>query len=263
MRLHVDLASLKIVQVEKTPEVGQPVPINGKFLIPLLPGTSFPVNSSSYVLDEDGELDGKDVVSRAFAHLLSLNPGFKHVHFNPLIRADDVGEIDAEATFKDATIDPPVLFPSRFQSGRANTSDAGQMPTHTALLPENRSVDPARPGVLITKDIDLTPYIPEGKTGLQTFSVYWRLLAFTTTDDIAASHGKYAGVNEPAIRYVYETEQEPDGFSVYLSVDGGDHWCEVELLTPISFTSPAKKVRVAFVNRGTSKVYLAHYAVLM
>ena len=61
MRIIVDLASHidsnpLIVQVEKVPEPGaaSATPISGKYVLPIVPGIEFPVDTASYVIPVDG-----------------------------------------------------------------------------------------------------------------------------------------------------------------------------------------------------------------
>jgi len=268
MRIHVDLKSHvagtpAIIQVEKTPDASSLVAINGKFVIPVPPGIEFAVNESSYVLDGGGDVDGQDVTSIAFAHLLAQYPAFGHLYFNPLLTAAHVDELDETAQFKDNSTAPPTYFNSRFQSGRATGGvQDGQMPTHTAIQPQNDTTTPPRPGVLITDEIDLTAFVPAGETGFRDFMLYWRLQAFANSMDVASDYGAFAGQNEACVRYVAETDQEPSGLAVYLSPDNGDHWCLVSLLDPLALTSTTKKVRLAFLNTGTGRIYIAHFALL-
>jgi hypothetical protein len=267
MRIHVDLkshvaGSPAIIQVERTPSANDLVAINGKFVIPTPPGVEFAVDTSSYVLDGAGDVDGQDVTSVAFAYLLAQYPQYSYLYFNPLLTAAHVEELDETAQFKDNSTAPPTYFDSRFQSGRSTGgAEDGQMPTHTAIHPQNNTVTPARPGVLITDEIDLTSYVPSGEPGFQDFMLYWRLQAFADSMDVASDYGAFAGQNEAAVRFIQETDQEPSGLAVYLSPDNGDHWCAVSLLSPISLTAATKKIRLAFLNTGTSRIYLAHFAV--
>ena len=155
---------------------------------------------------------------------------------------------------------PPTYFSPRLQAGRESTlTQPGNYPTHTAILPVNSSVTPHRPGLLVTKEIDLTPYT--GAAGTDEFCLYWRLCYFTTSDDHAGDYG-IAGDNTPAIRKIMETDQEPADFSVYISPDDGDHWCETGRLDPIAFTTKTTSIRLAFVNNSPKKIYLANFAVL-
>ena len=270
MRILVDLATHvagtpEVTQVEKVPPVGSDgaTAINGKYILPIIDGVDFRVDGSSYVLDGAGELDGGDIASISYAHLLAAYPMFGHIYLNPLLTADHVAELDLTALFKDDSgfpPTPPTYFPVRAQTGRApGPPEAGTMPTHTAVLPINSTVTPARPGVLISDLIDIGPYT--NNVGADEFMVYWKLYSFEVTQELSATFGPAAG-NQPVIRRILEVEQEPSDFFVYFSPDDGADWCEVGLLEPIAFTDKTKEIRVAFRNNGTEKVYIASFGVL-
>ena len=266
MRILVDISSHAtghpdIVQVERTPESGLAgaTNITGKYAIPVIKGVEFPVDTSSYVLDGGGDVNGGDVSSISYAHLLAMYPTFGNVYFNPLLTANNVDEIDFMAEFRDDFTPPNVyMLPVRVQTGRPPAflipGPAGQMPTHTALLPVNDTGTVQRPGLLITKEIDLTTYAPDGA---DNFMVYWKLFDFHTAPDVVNG-----SQNDPAVRSILEPDQEPMGFAAYLSPDDGATWCEVGLLEPVGFCDKTKKIRLAFVNRSPNKVYVATYAVL-
>jgi hypothetical protein len=267
MRVLVDLGSHvagapSITQVERVPENGVLTPINGKYVLPIIPGAEFPITTSSYILDGGGDVDGGDVSSVSFAHLLASYPQFGRIYFNPLLTEAHVGEIDITATFLDQSVSPPVTLRPRFKSGRPAGlgAAAGQMPTHTALFSVNVTTTPSRPGLLITKEIDIAT-VTSG-VGADLFLPYWKILDFSVTEDVSSQYGATNGMNVPALRYVLETDQEPSGFSVYLSPDNGDHWCEVGLLEPVAFCEKTTRIRIAFLNYGTERVHLANYAVL-
>jgi len=345
LRSHLTGAEPLITQVEKVPAQGTAgaVPINGKYLIPVVPGADFRVTDANYVLDGLGEIDGGDVASISYAHLLAMFPMFGHIYFNPLLTADHVSELDLTASFKDNSStppNPPTFYPTRVQTGRAaGPPDAGQMPTHTAILAQNNTLSTPRPGVLISDNIDISNFtgalsesgtaqaggastitlaagassvhdyyvgatidltggtgagqsntiigysgttkvavvntawavVPDGTTtyditreaaGTDEFMVYWHLYDFTVSEDIAADFGGVAGTNAPAIRQVEETDPEPAGLSVYISTDDGVNWCDAGLLEPVAFAAKSTEFRVAFVNTGSTKVYLATFAVL-
>jgi hypothetical protein len=269
MRILTDLSSHilgtpLIVQSERTPQGGQAgrVNISGKFAIPVVTGVEFPVDSSSYVLDGTGDVDGGDVSSISYSHLLAMYPMFNNVYFNPLLTPGQVDEIDFPFVFNDSFSDPPNVhqFSVRVQTGRpvgtTIPGPAGQMPTHTALMPVNSTTTPPRPGLLVTKSVDLTPYTVDA-SGFNRFVVYWKLYAFDTTHDVS-----YSDVNEPASRFIMEPDQEPAGFSAMLSGDDGATWCQVGLMEPLGLCDKTNSIRLAFSNLSPNKLYLATYAVL-
>ena len=274
MRVLVDLrshliANPLITQVEKVPAPGTPTPINGKYVLPIIPGVDFPIDQNSYVLDGSGQIDGGDVSSQSYAHLLAMFPMFGNIYLNPLLTASHVAEIDLTASFLDNSVVPPATYPTRVQTGRGVATPgmpAGQMPTHTALLPFSKGVPPpGRPGMMISQEIDIGPYTldPLGNpVGTDQFMLYWKLLGFNVTDDISSDYGALAGHNDPAIRFVEEVDQEPNGFSAYISPDNGLHWCPAGLLEPVTFAIQTTKFRVAFRNNGRNKVYMATFGVL-
>ena len=259
------LGSPSIVQVDRVPVKSTGIPINGKYLLPTLPGLDFYVDSSSYVLP----IDGNDITSQSYAHLLASYSMFGNIYYNPLLTAANLSEIDFAATYKDAEgiYAPPAsphYFPSRFQSGRPAGGGfvAGQMPTHTAILPANIQVTPPNPGVMVSTDIDISAYT--AFVGADEFMLYYQLYSFSTSPDWASNYalGVSADKNEPAIRTYLSADQEPSGFSAYISPDDGDHWCPANLMEPIAFWNKTTHFRVAFVNRGSVKLYLASFAVL-
>ena len=269
MRVLVDLRSHLagtplITQVERGIPLGQAgkTNINGRFALPLPRGVDFSIDGSSYVLDGGGDIDGKDVTSIAYAHLLARYPQYKHVYVNPLLTPAQVGQLDFTKQFRDTFTNPPnvYLYAPRVQTGRPNVGapiagDAGCMPTHTALLPLNAHATVPRPGVLVTKEIDVGAYT--GGQGADNFLVHWVLHGFTVGDDV--NHGD---TNQPAMRGFYEPDLEPDDFKVYLSTDDGTSWCHTALNDGVGFCDKATKIRLAMVNRSNSKVYVGSYGVL-
>lgn len=276
MRILVDLRSHlsdpdpapEIIQVQKVPPIGVAEPINGKYVIPTPLDVDFHIDEFSHILDGAGNVDSTAVSSQAFAHLLAALPQYRNIYFNPLLTSDHVAELvlDQSDHFTDKTVSPAATYYPRFQTGREDgVPDDGQMPTHTALMPQNNGVTPARPGLIITEEIDIGPFTLDcdgNQVGADEFAVYWKLYAFDVTEDINASAGALAGQNTPALRRIYETAQEPTGFSVYLSTDGGANWCPVGLLENVAFCDKSKRIKLAFLNESASKVFLACYAVL-
>ncbi len=254
MRVLVDLGSHvagspAITQVEKVPPTGEGTPINGKYLLPIYPTGEFEITDSDYVLNPAGDCDGGDLSSKSFAYLLMQYPMYGYVYFNPLLTADHVGELDLTATFG--------ALPTRAMTGRALGPQAGQMPTHTCILPQNNTSVPPHPGILITQDIDISAYT--SGVGTEEFLVYWKLYDFSVGADVT---DEYTDTNEPAVRQVYETDDEPSGFSVYISPDNGMTWSEVGYLTPLVLAAKTTTFRLAFENTSANRVYLANFAVL-
>ena len=278
MRLIVDLrshltdpASPEIIQAQRVPVEGSDgrEATNGKYILPMPLDIDFPITATDHILDGSGDIDATSVVSKGYAHLLAQFPQYGNIYFNPLLTSDHVGELvlDESFWFTDRSGTPPYpnYYP-RFQTGREEgVDDDGQMPTHTALLPINDKVDPPRPGMIITDEIDIGPYTLDcdnNPVGADEFMLYWRLYKFVVTDDIAADSGAKAGQNSPALRLIEETDDEPDGFSVYISVDGGATWCLAGLLDPVAFCDKATTIRIAFRNDTAEKLFLACFALM-
>lgn len=280
MRLLVDLRSHlsddpDVIQVQRVPGVGADgrEAVNGKYVIPMPLDVAFPVTSADYILDGAGNIDGGDLVSKGYAHLLAKFPQYGNIYFNPLLTSDHVAELvtatggaGASEHFTDRSLDPPATFYPRFQTGRPEGNpDDGQMPTHTALLPANTTVTPNRPGLLLSQPIDIGPHTldcNDEQVGTDEFMLYWRLYKFTVTEDIAADQGRLAGRNEPALRLIEEVDPETTGFSAYISTDGGANWCRANLLEPLAFCDKTKEVIVAFRNDSNEKLFLASFALM-
>lgn len=274
MRIQVDFAShlspvpnqSPVVQVEKVPVLGTEgaTYINGRFLLPVPLDLDFPVSDSDYLLDGGGDIDGNDLASQGMARLLATYPQFGNVYFNPLLTDEHVDELDFTFEFHDPDTDE--RFTPRFQTGReAPLDDSGQMPTHTALLAQNNGTATPRPGLIVTDEIDIGPYTldcDENEVGTDEFMLWWKLYSFDVSHDIAADYGAQSGKNEPAFRRVMEMDQEPPGFSAYISVNNGATWCQVGLLEPVAFCVKTTRIRVVFRNNSANKIYLASFAVL-
>jgi len=275
MRILVDLTSHllapsapEIVQVQRVPEEGGTEVINGKYAIPMPMGLDFPIDSTSHILNGAGQIDGTGVVSESYAHLLALYPMFSNIYFNPLLTSDHVAELvlDQSYYFTDRTLSPPSEFYPRFQTGReTGVADPGQMPTHTALMAANGGTTISRPGFIITDEIDISSYTLDcdgNPVGADEFMVYWKLYSFTVSHDIAADAGGLAGTNTPAYRRLVEVDQEPTGFTAYITTDDGANWCAVDRMAPVAYCDKSTAIRLAFRNDSSSKVYIASYALL-
>lgn len=252
MRIVTDLSSGAILQVEKSPLIGEARAYNGRYPIHVPEGASVAVDSSSYVLP----VDGGDVSSLAFQSMLSLYPMYTQVVFNPLLTAADVALLDLAAVYT------PTGDVTRARVGRgAGPLSTGCMPGATCVLKQNNLVAPARPGVLITDTIDIGPLT--GGLGTDEFMVYWKLHSLSTSVDATSATGAYAGVNEPAVRSISEVGQSPPTWAVYLSHDDGANYLPMSRMTPVDFGSMGSLLRLAFVNTSNATdQYLASYGIL-
>jgi len=250
MRVLGNLSDNSILQVERTPDEGLTTPINGKYVVVLPLGSQVDVSSTSYITP----VNGGDVSSLAFAGLLAQYPMYGHIVFNPLLQATDVADIDLTATLPTGEI-------SRSFVGRgAGPLPTGCCPNSTIILPQNDTTTPVRPGLLITDTIDIS--VATGGVGAQEFMVYWKLYGFATQNDVMSDYGATLGTNTPALRNISEIDQEPADLEVYLSIDDGLTYTQMGRLEPVAFCVANTHLRLAFVNRGSTRVYLACYAIL-
>lgn len=244
MRLLGDLGSLytgnpKILQMEKTPPLYDSVPINGKFIVPVIEGTNLLVDASSYILP----VDGGDICSESYAGLLAQFPMFEWIYFNPLLTPANIAEFDLTGGIS--------LFRVRAQIGPS--------PNNVVILPQNTTVAPPREGLLITGQIDVSPQVP---AGVDEFMVYWKIYGFELSHDVLSDWGIYAGENNPAIKTIREVPQEPPGFVVKLSNDDGNSWKICGNLEHSVFLSNDTRLRLKFENHTSDRIYLASYAIM-
>jgi len=258
VRILADIPSNRILQVAKNPALGEPVAHNGRYSVPVPEGVSVKVTPSSVVLPNNSP---DSVILQSYTGLLMQLPQFEQVLYNPLIEPTHMDDLDPTGILREGS--PPVEFGSRNQIGRgtAGPLPAGMAPNSVALLSENTTVTPSRPGVLVTNTIDLAPFT--GGAGASDFAVYWYLYDFETTIDVRASVGTFANQNLPSLRRIVEVPQEPSDFQAFISVNDGVTYFPVSRKIPISFCSASTQIRLAFKNTSpTARRYLAAYALL-
>ena len=252
MRVVTDLATGGILQVEKSPPVGEARAFNGRFAVPIPEGVPVDLTSASYVFP----VDGGDVSSLAMASLLAQYPMYAHVVFNPLLTATDIADLDLAAVFT------PTGDVTRAVVGRgAGPLPTGTSPNAVCVLNQNNRVAPSRPGCLISDTIDVGP--ATGGVGADEVMVWWVLYELSTSDDVTSDAGAGAGRNDPAIRYVAEADPEPSGFQVNVSNDDGVTYTVVSRMTPTNLGAFGTLLRIAFRNTSnTTKRYVGAYAIL-
>ena len=256
MRVIGDYATFDILQVEKTPEVGEFNPFNGRFAIPVPDGASLTVTPASYILPQDGG----DVAAQCAAGLLAQFPMYDNVAYNFLLEDADVADLDTSPLPPVSTI-AGFTVRTRAQFGRGVGPNPGMWPNMAAIFPANTRIAPVRPGMLVTDTIDIGP--ATSGAGADEVMVWWHLFEFDTSHDVMSDFGGTSGQDTPAMKDIAETDQEAN-ISVYVSNDDGVTWIgPVGRMEPTDLFVFNTLVRVAFVNTTAStKLYLAGYAVL-
>ncbi len=240
-----------IIQVAPSPSVGVLTPANGKFVVDIPDGVYPPVVSmASRLINPVG-----DIVAGIYQGLLRAFPGYSNVVYNQLLTSADIDLLDATATFPHDPGPPARTWASRFQTGTPLGGTKGVAPGSVAVLAENPYTTPPRPGLIITKNIDISALT--GGLGAKNFVVYWKIYEMSVTDDLMDFS---TGNNLPVTRNLVEVSQ--DEVDVYLSVNNGGGYTPVTRLSPCVTCDPGTDVRLAFVNHNSHKVYLTAYAIL-
>jgi len=264
MRILVDRTTNGILEVEKVPEIGRFAPTNGKYVLPTPEGVSLHVEPTSFVLPSNNP---NSVVAQAYAGLLAQFPQYDNILYNPLLEAADVDDIvvDASSPSAPTLTDPDTgdSFRTRAITGRGTGGPftAGQAPNNTAMLAANTGAAPTAPGLVISDTIDVSPFT--GGIGSDEFVAYWYIYDCDATQDVRSDFGATAGLNTPSLVAALEVDQEPSDLQVYLSINDGVSWTEVQRLVPVSFCTPGTSVRLAFRNNApTRRKCIAAYAVM-
>jgi len=259
MKVIVNHTDNKLIEVGKSPEIGEQMLVNGRYLLPVPEGADLDVEKGSKVISDDGTFGADSLVHQAFEGLLAQYPMYSHVIYNPNILDKDVEDYDLEAGLTE--VGPPLIaHNSRAQVGRYPGPQAGNAAGSTLVLPQNNHVDPARPGLLITDTLDIEPHVSE--CGADEFMVWWFIATIDTTHDVVTDYGFQAGLNNPALQLFNFIEQEPDGLDVLLSVNDGESYFKVNRLEPIAFCDTATKLRLAFLNRSDQKYRILGWAIM-
>lgn len=259
MKVIVNHTDNKLIEVGKSPELGEQMYVNGRYLLPVPEGSDLDIEKGAKVISDDGSFGEDSLVHQAFEGLLAQYPMYGHIIYNPNIVDKDVDDYDLDAGLTE--VGPPMIaHESRAQLGRYPGSKAGNSAGSTLVLPQNNYVDPARPGLLITNTLDITPMVDE--CGADEFMVWWMITTIDDTHDVMTDYGFQAGTNTPTLQIFNFIEQEPDGLEVLLSVNDGASYFKVDRLEPIAFCDPATKLRLAFLNRGDQKYRILGWAIM-
>lgn len=251
MRVVADFSSFNILQVEKTPDIADPKVFNGRFSLPVPDGASVDVDSTTYILPQDGG----DLATSLAAALLARYPMYSNVAYNFLLEDTDVADIDLTAT-------GPAGQETRLQTGRAvGPAPTGNLPNMTKILPQNVLSAAPKPGCLVTDTIDIGP--ATAGAGADEVLVWWQIYLFSNGEDVASDYGATNGQNTPGYKNIIEADQEPASLEVYASNDDGATWYgPIGRLEPSDLVVFDTDVRLCFLNTGASHIYLAAYAVL-
>jgi len=260
MRVIADLSTNEVLQGEPTPEENFLSKMNGRYAIEIPVGT-VQIDANSYSIP----VDGGDISSLGFSQLLARYPMYENIVFNPFLTTNDVGDLDFSAVIDNTSnqiLPSPYTgsYTPRLQTGRFSGLNVGLAPNSTAMLPVNDHTTPPKPGLLVTDTIDISA-VTAG-LGADNFLVYWRIYKFDTLDDIRSNFGATAGQNEPSIRRLQETDQEPALMTVALSNNDGGSWTVVRRFEAVCFCNKGTLIRLAFFNTYPFKIYLASYALL-
>lgn len=259
MRVIGELARDNILQVEKSPEVGEQSAFNGKYPLAIPTFLNVDIDETDHILP----VDGSDIYTKIYSNLLAHFVIYDNVLFNPLLTENDMNDLDPTATF----FDDPDTFEVRAQYGRGTdatlfslVSPYGNAHASVAILPSNTTTTPNRDGLLITNTMDISS-LTSG-AGAKEFMVYWKIYQFDTTVDARSGLGVYANQNTPAIRNIIEIDQEPTGFQAYISLNDGVSWHPVGYLEPVAFCTEGTEIRLAFRNSSDVKYYIETYGIM-
>ena len=259
MKVIVNHTDNKLIEVGKSPELGEQMFVNGRYLLPVPEGSDLDIEEGDKVISDDGTFGEDSLVHQAFAGLLAQYPMYGNIIYNPNIVDKDVEDYDLDAGLTE--VGPPMIgHQSRAQIGRYPGQKAGNIAGSTLVLPQNNHVSPARPGLLITDTLDISHLV--GNCGADEFMVWWMITTIDTTHDVITDFGFQSGTNTPAMQVFNFIEQEPDGLEVLLSVNDGGSYFKVERLEPISFCDEATELRLAFLNRTDQKYRILGWAIM-
>lgn len=242
--------------------------MNGQFILPVPPGTAVEVTSASYITPQDAS----SLPALIVGELLIRYPMYDHAVYDFLLEATDIAGYDLAAggpTPTAASVTPAgpswaALTGSpngaRCQLGRgAGPGPTGNAPGSVAILPKNLAKAAPNYGNLVTGLNDIAPTSP---TGTDDVMVWWQIAAMSDTDDVNHGFGATASLNTACYRTMTELDQELADLFCYVSNDDGVTWHLASYMTPTDLVVGGTDIRVAFLNVGTTKIYLLGWVLL-
>jgi hypothetical protein len=104
--------------------------------------------------------------------------------------------------------------------------------------------------------------IVEAHPGTDEVMMWWKINRMSVTEDQGYTQATTPTGNSPSIKSLVEIGEEDPSLLVYASVDDGTSWYRIPYLEPIDLINAGTQLRVAFLNTGTSKLYLEGFCVL-
>ena len=239
-----DLSTKRLIQTSHEPvSIGDTLVVNGKFLVPAPDGTAYEVEAAD---------SPYDVGVKAASALLVRYPMYENVAYSFFTEVADMDGIESAGPVPGpAGLTKPRCFMGRGGVGPAPT---GVATGSVGILPANPYATVAEPGLLLSTLIDISGTAPAGTDNVL---IWWQIASCVTSEDTVT------GTNPgPAIKTLEGIDQEPGGLTVYVSNDDGMTWYAADRLLPVNLVNPGTDLRIAFVNSGTSRLYLLGYAIL-
>jgi hypothetical protein len=133
------------------------------------------------------------------------------------------------------------------------------VPTRIQLRP----VPPTNTQVTVAAAGGVVGYtIVESHPGTDEVMMWWEINRMTTSEDQGSTQASTPTLNTPAVKNLVEISAEDTSLLVYVSVDDGVSWYLTPYLEPVDLISAGTELRVAFINTGTSKLYVGGFCVL-
>lgn len=263
MRLLVSQNGNQILQVLPDPVEGETIDATGRFVVDLPADVA--VDSSSVLTD---------VITASYAKWAEtpfsregwsgLLPNINHY---PLLSNTDIG---TSVLRPDFTVDNGAneVLPApytgtiawRGQMGRPSVSPTGNAPVSVAMLEANDTTTPEKPGALVSTQVGSFD-----ATIFTNVMVSWNVYQKDVSHDIRSDYGFFSGTNTPAKKTLTYPDQELSDLVVAVSYNSGTTWAPIARNTVIDLTGipdPDIDMRLAFLNTGSTKLYLGSFTVL-